>query len=1171
MNRSPSNITPASNGGFTLVITLLILSVVTVLVIGLFGLADGEKSTASSFDAIEQADLAIKAGLEQASAILDEVTRTEDAVIFAKPSDPPTVSTTLPPDQIPYPREYLMAARYVPATAVWEYVPLVSGMAPPNSTSKLTMDTDGDGLPDPTLPKVEHSADDLADLNATPYEPKYKAAPGRNPVRYWETMMMPSEVGGEGADQLVARYCFAIEDLQAYVSLEVAGNLDGEVASGPPGSTEKEYMHSRPEMKIVNPALKIAEKDARVIVPGLSIPPPDYSPLLPWTKPMLDGIALYTLVNNTAPEDGPAVREDNRLVSSRDLAVTPESWRQMLLNSSNTSSTDPKKSWTGVPTTFFDRNSNTNRHYFGPARRLEEGAIASHVPYLERAIIPHFEGVAEAGSPKLNLNKLIEELEAAREEFGHDSVEAMEMEETTVNAIAEHINKHIPDRPEAPGFARGRRGGYWMGGDQTKRDEDGDGLWDPPTRAPSEEEKDFAYLQCLAAGIIDFADKDSLPTMRLGHYRGTDSYPIVTETWQGYRFIAPGGMIKVGITDYLELWNPTNQTIEGEIQFAFDCRGELFTGAAGYPVQTILNIYNPDAYVYENKPLKEERGGNTPEWWHPPQTITLRPNEIKVVVSPEVRFTLVAVTGGPVSAVNCTYQNDSSAQNPRLNDIHDYRSRYRLRYKPAGDYEFTLVDEPPAMTTWHRSAAAATSSVALASQGRISGIERRQRTVSQTSLNQYSTSAPGMSYGLNNTAAYFRNNVGDARSAFFIYFPQDTVTYVDGSSPWTRNIRRNISSAFYGECRTQMWPDGGHITAFSSGSSSGVTSLASNPYAVAPSPRPPLEPEKYVQVLANRGKKFSTSAEARPERLYSVTELGHIFDPIMWDPDGGGEETTPTYLNFADISGTSRPSLGFCGGNTLRIGRPEHSRFRPHYGTIPIAGRPADRRLCATVLLDLFHCGIPLSGVEDKRRGNFIQIDGHVNVNTASREALRAQVAGRLVTDKMTKLKTSDTALAELYPPRDLSKTPSAVGTYEQADLIADEIIRHRPYVSVAELPEKVTTAPAKLGLTGNLELPVLGHTKRTGTQPASTVFEPEWNDAAAEEAFARIFNSSTVRSRNFRIVVTGQAIRRTPSGATHIMATRSKVYHVFVRPLRDSVSGEVVSQKVEITYARTL
>ena len=63
-----------------------------LLFTGLFSIASGEKQTSASFDAVEQADLAVQAGLAKASAMLDEVIQGDDAVIFAKPLSPATES-----------------------------------------------------------------------------------------------------------------------------------------------------------------------------------------------------------------------------------------------------------------------------------------------------------------------------------------------------------------------------------------------------------------------------------------------------------------------------------------------------------------------------------------------------------------------------------------------------------------------------------------------------------------------------------------------------------------------------------------------------------------------------------------------------------------------------------------------------------------------------------------------------------------------------------------------------------------------------------------------------------------------------------------------------------------------------------------------------------------------
>jgi hypothetical protein len=220
--------------------------------------------------------------------------------------------------------------------------------------------------------------------------------------------------------------------------------------------------------------------------------------------------------------------------------------------------------------------------------------------------------------------------------------------------------------------------------------------------------------------------------------------------------------------------------------------------------------------------------------------------------------------------------------------------------------------------------------------------------------------------------------------------------------------------------------------------------------------------------------------------------------------------------------------------------------------------------------------------------GDLVRIDGHVNLNTATFDTLRALVAGRLVTDPRLKLDSAAadptlTSPVALQPPTSrpfvqMTETDGGVG-----DLVAELIIRNRPYLSPAELPEKLrlpTSAELaqrpyqrvrqvdvqQKGVVYTEGQPILGASKR----PSELSIEPEWSDAAAEEAFARIFNNATVRSRHFRVVVTGQAVVKTRSETTKVLATRSRVYHVFVRPIRDA-NGNLVRQQTEILYARTL
>jgi hypothetical protein len=186
--------------------------------------------------------------------------------------------------------------------------------------------------------------------------------------------------------------------------------------------------------------------------------------------------------------------------------------------------------------------------------------------------------------------------------------------------------------------------------------------------------------------------------------------------------------------------------------------------------------------------------------------------------------------------------------------------------------------------------------------------------------------------------------------------------------------------------------------------------------------------------------------------------------------------------------------------------------------------------------------------------GGLTNTAGLVNLNTASRDVLRALAAGVL--------QNRDTAIQPaslqngLYPP-----TVSS-----QADLFADAVINSRPLLSTSALSAIRVTPP-----NGSQPEPFFGNPDQYNNQTAPT----EWNDIGREELFAKIFNLATTRSRNFRVFVTGQSLDKNGN----VLSTVTKVYQVFIKPNRCNNSngctynglpysyGQIQSQQVEIKY----
>lgn len=74
------------------------------------------------------------------------------------------------------------------------------------------------------------------------------------------------------------------------------------------------------------------------------------------------------------------------------------------------------------------------------------------------------------------------------------------------------------------------------------------------------------YVKTLAASFIDYADTDSDTTSGTG-FRGMDSYPFVNELFDRYEWVSgPPGQISIKVETYVELWNPSQLGITGNME-----------------------------------------------------------------------------------------------------------------------------------------------------------------------------------------------------------------------------------------------------------------------------------------------------------------------------------------------------------------------------------------------------------------------------------------------------------------------------------------------------------------------------------------------------------------------------------------------------------------------------
>lgn len=612
------------------------------------------------------------------------------------------------------------------------------------------------------------------------------------------------------------------------------------------------------------------------------------------------------------------------------------------------------------------------------------------------------------------------------------------------------------------------------------------------------------YLKTLAANAIDYADSDSLSTLVVGSHRGLDGFPLINEVvlqvhYAGEQTVNGRRLLNWHFKLFAELWNMTTEVVSGRSNLSYEVALPMEAIGAGSPSPRFDHpslLLDPSRTTHH---LTQING----KFWSPDVQVSLRPNEYKVFEFAAVSYNIDV---GPAT--------------------HPAAENFSL-VEPAGAAGISLL--------WNGQEV-----------DRLAGIIRQKSGLEfDLSKPRYASKATVAALSLGPYGSEI-DNPGDPRISYYLRnTPMAENANPENSSPNRRNIRRSTiydpdtsrKPKTYGRVLPSEWPDSGHDSTVGSWpiTSDDAVCPTDVRYQWVQSPVADQAPQR----LSNAG------------RFYSATELGRTYDPLLWLPTYDNPQDTTSIRSglmpasrsaWPDVLPASPCSADHGGGNSLRIGRPEHPAF----------DRPGLR---AIHLLDLFHAGQSRSTQCALREGNLVEIHGHVNLNTATKDCLRALAAGALGQDPS--LACVPSSLAHQGPPL-MAPPPSQTTLYApshgiltEADRLAEAILRARPFASPSQLA-LVTDADGKY-VFGNPDM------YRPGVHVPNNT-RVQWSDSAAEEIFARVYEASTVRSRNFRVWIIGQSLvpALATSATPEILAEVRRVFILFADPGERDAEGAI-------------
>jgi hypothetical protein len=541
------------------------------------------------------------------------------------------------------------------------------------------------------------------------------------------------------------------------------------------------------------------------------------------------------------------------------------------------------------------------------------------------------------------------------------------------------------------------------------------------------------YVNALAANIVDYADADSSPTpFSVGgiNAAGFDAYPLPTIIFDQMKLVGK----TLTVATYWQFWN-CSSTNSPAVNYA--CTYE-FADTLGSYFTTTNNLV---------------------------------PNSPRMLTN-AITNTLAVPDLGPGCSAIVSITNNINLESSTLIPAS----------VPAANVKSIWIDGTTSggITQSNKFTLTLTGNVI---SKLMTDFERKAKNLDNGGAAAWSGGMPGLRYdnvaGIN--TSFKVPPSGDPR--MLLYFTNTNANgYLsacdyDQNVEWELGYAQTRKDAFSGAPYSGMpgkWIDG-------TNSSAAVILGTPNPDTQAPT-------------VGTNSSKSVTFAKLSNRGLYTnICELGNVFDPIQWVST---KFTNPTDWVNCDIdsANTWAGNSMYGGGQTLRIGRPEHSRFA--FTNLGGGGNPVPSLgTSAAGLLEIF-CTT-----------NEYNWAGKININTAPPPVLAALAGG--IT---------------------LSKDTNKFGSESNSTMISaftNGVVKFRsvyPFIS----PSQLAFISANYGTNGWTNSAVwkanaVFSTNTNTTQAGGLSGVTSLNDEGREEWFSKIYNLTCVQSYNYRIYVVAQ------------------------------------------------